>query len=359
MIPPASTTVSLSIIDTTSWAFNIPCEDLFKPRFEGLTKLNICSYAFLITHNGIDNEKKHVLFDLGIRKDWKNLVPKMVQKFGDWDAKIQVEQDTVEILKHNSVNVDMVDAIVWSHLHWDHTGNPSTFPPGTKIIVGTGIKAKQFPGYPTNPDSDFNEKDIEGHEVVELEKHSFNIDVGRMPGYDYFGDGSFYILDAPGHSLGHLNALARTSTGPDTFIFMAADSTHLGGELRQSNQMPLPEALAQPGLVPCPCPVDVLLQLHPLHSAETPYLGLDPCFPENLAEAEETIRLIQGFDADENVFVVFAHDVSLYDTVGFFPKAANDWKVKGWKDESRWKFLVDLQKIAANRGASDTKSDPV
>ena len=42
---------------------------------------------------------------------------------------------------------------------------------------------------------------------------------------DWAGDGSLYIVDAPGHMPGHVNALVRTS--PDGgWIFLASDSAH-------------------------------------------------------------------------------------------------------------------------------------
>jgi len=148
--------------------------------------------------------------------------------------------------------------------------------------------------------------------------------------------------------VGHVNALARTSTSPDTFIFMAADSVHLGGELRPSTSMPLPEQVDVPGIVPRPCPCRLLSKIHPRHSTTTPFLGLDPSFPENLEEAEQTIRLIQYFDADERVLVVFAHDVSLFDIVEFYPRKANDWNKKGWKEKGRWAFLPQLQKAVSD-----------
>ena len=122
--------------------------------------------------------------------------------------------------------------------------------------------------------------------------------------------------------------MARTSASPETFIYIAADSVHLGGEFRPSESIPLPEFLDVPGLIPRPCPRQVLLDIHPRKSATLPFLGLDPSFPENLADAEQTIRSIQDFDFDETVFVVYAHDVSLFDILDFYPKTANDWKQK-------------------------------
>jgi hypothetical protein len=83
-----------------------------------------------------------------------------------------------------------------SHSHFDHTGNPDTFPKSTALVVGAGTQAAVRPGWPTNPDAMIPESDFEDREVVEV---AFDAGVvGGMPAHDYFGDGSFYLLDAPG-----------------------------------------------------------------------------------------------------------------------------------------------------------------
>ena len=94
-----------------------------------------------------------------------------------------------------------------SHLHWDHTGNPFKLPKTVKVLVGPGIKGKQMPGWPANPAAEFNNADITGHDVVEIMEKQFTIDVGGMSGYDYFGDGSFYLLNAPGVNIPSLASL--------------------------------------------------------------------------------------------------------------------------------------------------------
>jgi len=57
-----------------------------------------------------------------------------------------------------------------------------------------------MPGWPTVPDADFRETDVVGREVVGLEEADFDIEIERLRAYDYFGDGSFYLLNAPGVS---------------------------------------------------------------------------------------------------------------------------------------------------------------
>lgn len=42
---------------------------------------------------------------------------------------------------------------------------------------------------------------------------------------DYFGDGSFYVIDSPGHLGGHINVLARTSAD-GSWIFLGGDTCH-------------------------------------------------------------------------------------------------------------------------------------
>ena len=124
----------------------------------------------------------------------------------------------------------------------DHTGEPSTFPSRIKRIVGEGFKANFMPGYPTNPKAHILDSDFEGREIVEVDFSNTDVRVGRFRAFDYFGDGSFYILNSPGHAIGHVNALARTHASPSSgFIHLGGDSVHHAAEIRPNEYMPLPE----------------------------------------------------------------------------------------------------------------------
>lgn len=48
------------------------------------------------------------------------------------------------------------------------------------------------------PSADFLEKDTAGRPIQGFEHDDFTLDVGGFKAVDYFRDGSFYILDAPG-----------------------------------------------------------------------------------------------------------------------------------------------------------------
>ncbi|KAI0453616.1 beta-lactamase-like protein [Xylaria acuta] len=352
-IPPSRATVSVSIIDTGSWVYNIPYKNFFSPLLDGLDTFDLCSYAFLVTHHGTDGERR-VLFDLGMRKDWENLVPATVQTIKNWGCDMEMGKDVADILVEHGEKLSDIEAIVWSHLHWDHIGNPSKFPNSVKVLVGPGVTEAHMPGWPEIGTAEFKEDDIKNHEVVEISEDQFESEIGGMPAYDYFGDGSFYLLSAVGHSIGHLNALARTSIEHESYILMAADSVHLGGEFRPSRALPLPEVADEPGLSPWPCPKDILLELHPKRSATSPFFGLDPCFPFDFRKAKKTIERIQAFDADDRVLVIFAHDVEIYNTLEYYPNLANDWYLQGWKLASRWKFLVDIQMAMKRHRARST-----
>lgn len=155
-----------------------------------------------------------------------------------------------EILEENNIKSTDIEAIIWSHWHWDHTGDPSTFPPSATLIVGPGFKEAFVPGYPSNPDAVILESDYAGRELRELSFPSSPDEkiakIGNFQALDYFGDGSFYVLDAPGHAIGHLCALARVK-GEDEregFVFMGGDACHHNGEFRPSVYRPLPKSIS-------------------------------------------------------------------------------------------------------------------
>lgn len=70
-----------------------------------------------------------------------------------------------------------------------------------------------------------------------------------------------------------------------------------------------------------------------------------------MAKAEASLGKMQDFDASEDVLVAIAHDSSLLSVVDFFPKRANEWKEKGWKQTGRWRFLEDFYQAARDKGA--------
>jgi glyoxylase-like metal-dependent hydrolase (beta-lactamase superfamily II) len=213
------------------------------------------------------------------------------------------------------------------------------------------MPAAKLPGYPKDPHGAVLESDFEGRQLIEITHDKFNVKIGGFGAYDFFGDGSFYLLDVPGHTVGHMSGLARTSSsssGKDTFILMGADTCHHGGEFRPSVYLPLPDSIVPNpySSLSTPCPGHIFEHLHPNpeHYRTEPFYRIrvnedGTSVAEDAAAATQSITHLQEFDAAENVLVVIAHDASLLDVVDVYPKKANEWKEKGWKEKGRWRFL--------------------
>ena len=349
---PDGNTVRVSIIDSTS-VLEVPLGHFMGPSLPGHEIARAPAYAFLIEHG-----TRRILFDLGTRKDWQNFPPAVLSIVTQPHWSIKVEKDVAQILQENGVDAanGAIEAIIWSHWHYDHIGDPSTFPGSTALLVGPGMKEALLPGYPGNPESPLLESDVAGREVKTIDFDSLSsLKIGNFRAVDFFDDGSFYLLDGPGHAIGHMCGLARVSSssnGESTFIFLGADTAHHGAEFRPTKYLPLPRHIN-----PSPhqaylefCPGHVFKAIHPNKSGNSPYYHIHKPFPFNYDQATQTLGSMQEFDAAENVFVVIAHDKSLLlEEVGveWFPYGTlNDWKKKDLANKARWGFLRDLQQAA-------------
>ena len=204
-----------------------------------------------------------------------------------------------------------------------------------------------------------------GRTVHEINFSEKPLKIGDFPAYDFFGDGSFYLLDAPGHTIAHICGLARTSTGSDgdTFIFMGGDFAHHGGEFRPSPYLPLPLSISphpffNGGSSGQECPGEIFEQIHPASNTAAngdqssagdawrtaPFYRPGDGVTHNIAECVSTIKKVQETDGHDQIFVIFAHDQTLMNVVEFFPKTANNWRNEGWARDSKWAFLKDFRK---------------
>lgn len=285
-----------------------------------------------------------------MRKDPENLAPQIltpqIYEFIK-NGNITARQGVREQLEEHGVDGKDIEGIIWSHWHFDHIGDPSTFEKSTALIVGPGFKDAFTPGYPANVDSPIRESDYEGRELREI-TFSQGLKIGHFDAFDYFGDGSFYLLDSPGHTIGHICGLARVTA--NSFILMGGDACHHGGEFRPSQYLPLPSAISPNPLdlkSSNPCPGALLENLLPGGDKTKPFYKLARSedgkgIHHDVDEAERTIEKVMEADARDEVLVVIAHDESLLNVVDFFPEYANDFKAKGWAEKGRWLFLKDF-----------------
>ncbi|KAI1376408.1 beta-lactamase-like protein [Hypoxylon crocopeplum] len=362
-IPSSTSTVNVSIVDTTCAIRGLSPDRFFGPRIKGHDYLAAPCYSFLIQHPVLN---RTLVFDLGIRKDAAKSLPHLVEAFTAAGITLILPKDIREILDEHGVDTKSIEAVIWSHAHFDHTGDPSIFDPSTALIVGPGVKENIFPGYPTNPAGHIAESDYVGREVRQLDFSDSTIKIGKFSAIDYFGDGSFYFLDSPGHCIGHMCGFARVTSNPDSFILMGGDAIHHDGELRPHHWHPLPDAI-----LPHPfnasastsCPGEIFEQLLRSGKEEPFYLPSiktpdgRPSVHFDVPEAIESIKKLQEFDAHDNILIVPAHDHYFLDVVDFFPKSANDFAQKGWVKKTRWMFLADFAKAVGYEGKVDAAGD--
>ncbi|KAL9040354.1 MAG: hypothetical protein Q9180_001959, partial [Flavoplaca navasiana] len=277
---------------------------------------------------------------------WENLAPKILNAIREKGWSVTVEKGVADILKDGGVELSRINAIVaefsaiFSHYHWDHTGDPSTFPPSTDLIVGPGFKDAFVPGFPAKDDCPIRESDYAGRELRELSFDS-DLTIGGYKALDYFGDGSFYLLDSP-----------------------AGDTSHHGAEFRPSPSLPLPSTISPsplPHLHPTICPGSLFIPIHRLYdpSARTtatalptnqPFFQISASGAHDVRKAQDSVNKMSAFDGRDDVLVMIAHDAHMGDVVTCFPDGkANGWKVKGWKEKGAWRFLRDFEEAVGER----------
>jgi glyoxylase-like metal-dependent hydrolase (beta-lactamase superfamily II) len=348
-VPYSIATADVSIIDTTASLRGLPTSSFVKQTISGHEWLATPNFAFLI-HNKAQNRR--VLFDLGLRRDYWNASLAIRESLSTSQIDVAVEKDVRQILEEHQIDVAEIEAVVWSHHHFDHTGDMSTLPESTHLVVGPGFKKAVLPGYPKAHDSLILESDYEGRRVREISFEPWGPRVGNFQAYDYFDDGSFFLLEAPGHTVDHLCGFVRVTSNPDSYVFLAGDAVHHAGEIRPSRHMPLPTYLRPH---PFTFSGEGVLSgdtFHPLLRYDDdgnigwlPFYepathGHDPTYDPYAAA--QTIAHIQELDQFENIFVLFAHDEHLRSTVPFFPDTINDFHEKGWVPRLRWLFLRDF-----------------
>ncbi|KIW88092.1 uncharacterized protein Z519_11202 [Cladophialophora bantiana CBS 173.52] len=318
---PKGASATVSIIDTTS-RIQAPVGLFMHPAIPGHEHLNAPAFSFLIEQQ---KSGRKILFDLGLRKDWQSHPPAVLKLISGpgWAMEIQKEC--------------------------------GRYFAGKWVDRRRGSKGASFPAYPHNGESPLLESDFVGREYQEIDfDKGPTHKVGNYRGIDYFGDGSFYILDAPGHAIGHVVGLARvTSTQDgdpeDTFVLMGADTAHHGGEFRPTEYLPIPKDITPSPYVAkyaSTCPGHIFESIHPRKKAVDPFYHLHDEVPHNKQQADHSCGLMQEFDAADNVFVIIAHDATLLDPrvgIEWFPHGTlKNWKVKDSDNKARWLFLQDV-----------------
>ncbi|KAF2005680.1 hypothetical protein P154DRAFT_608678 [Amniculicola lignicola CBS 123094] len=349
-IPRSNATVRLRAIDA-KMELCASAKGFVEPILAGHELINFTTVTFLVEHEGLG---KKVLFDCGARKDFENFSPFIKNRLNLNVRGLRIGKDVHEIVEDAGIQLDELNSMIWSHWHWDHHGAPEQYPSNVEVVVGPGFKENFMPGYPSTPDAiflDANFADREFHEV----SFSDAFMIGNFRAFDFFGDGSFYLLDTPGHAIGHMCGLARTT--PTTFVFLGGDICHFGGSFRPSPTIPLPDPIPPSHLdshIEIPCPCSLFTAVHPAgpaseESKTSPFYQVTSAAQSAYLDrvvAAKSIKELQRFDEDPDIFVCIAHDPTLLTVLPFLndnpEKDMNSWKAEGLKEKAQWGWLNEL-----------------
>ncbi|KAK7055319.1 Metallo-beta-lactamase superfamily protein [Favolaschia claudopus] len=341
-IPPSNATVDLRVFNVANMTLLNDTHAFILPTLPGHQSVEYPMYSFLLEHK---TSGTRMMFDLGIRQDPENTPPSASFYITEGIAKFEPYKDVTQLLQNGGIDLASINAVIWSHAHFDHVGDMSKFPNSTNLIIGPATDTSVYPG---NPNATLQASDFAGHDIVKVDFASSKLIFGGLKAVDHFGDGSLYLVDTPGHVAGHLTALARVT--PTSFVVLGGDAFHHAGQAR-------PRPLFQKNF---PCPAHVLEETKTSISTEffwspgsrigsfdilsraqalLSISNLPDSVYSDPIKASVSLDKITSFDADPDFFIVAAHDISIRSAIPYFPEYINDWKASGVKERSVWAFV--------------------
>ncbi|KAK0702223.1 beta-lactamase-like protein [Lasiosphaeris hirsuta] len=302
----ALATVSLHAL--SAGHFSLPEEQFVRPASPGARK-TVPSLCFLLQHIcAASGDTTRIVFDLGLRRD-VNRYSEPIQRHVTTRQPMSTDPDVVKSLKAGGLTPDDIDVVIYSHVHWDHIGEPrdflrSTFVVGhgsTDVLAGKGSTLRGGHSF-FEPDLLDLSRTIELSDPRcspnEVKGSNSTAPSSLAPGQadfsrewqpldvlpsalDIFNDGSLYIVDAPGHLTGHVNLLARIKGEGSTirWVYLAGDACHDRRIMRNERE------------------------IGEWHDT----LGHLCCIHADRPKAEATIERIKALE-NKGVEVIFAHD---------------------------------------------------
>lgn len=236
--PAASDQVYVSISALQAGQLTLP-EKNFITGADQDKRTTVPSMSFLIRHRSKDGQNTNLVFDLGVKKDLNGYAKAQLHHCSQRQP-IVTEPDAADSLRAGGLDpAKDVDVVILSHVHWDHVGTPSDFP-SARFVVGAGTQhvlangaGPHYPAEIFNPDELPVDRTFELPPVDESTRsivtkqqtdHQWQSLASFPAAIDYFGDGSLYVIDTPGHITGHVNLLARIASSK--WVFLGGDCCH-------------------------------------------------------------------------------------------------------------------------------------
>ncbi|KAI3318782.1 Metallo-hydrolase/oxidoreductase [Xylariaceae sp. AK1471] len=306
--------------------FTLPEEQFVQPASPGARK-TVPSLSFLVQHrNTATGDITRIVFDLGLRRVIERY-SEPIQRHVDTRQPLTTDPDVVKSLKTGGLTPDDIDFVFYSHVHWDHVGEPRDFPRSTFIVGYGALDVLQGKSTALRGGHSFFESDLldlsrtielpdpaKGNEVRNEANTRLPVAINvngpwealdDLPAVlDLFKDGSLYAVDAPGHLPGHINLLARTlnDDGDVAWVYLAGDACHDRRIIRGEKK------------------IGEWKDAH----------GQVCCIHADRAKAEETIERVRGLEG-KGVEVILAHDVEWEGD--YYTIMASDEHEKKLKDE--------------------------
>ncbi|CAO2656510.1 Nn.00g053130.m01.CDS01 [Neocucurbitaria sp. VM-36] len=189
------------------------------------------------------------------------------------------QRTIVQQLSEKGVSPEQVDTVLFSHAHWDHSRPISDVFPNAMAYFGPGTKSACSPGHLEDRNAQWDGRFFDPNHATERWEELAGTWVNFGPfnaALNYFGDGSFWIIQSPGHMPGNLSAAARLRDGH--WVLLGSDCCH-SRELLDGKQ-----EIAQ---------FNGTMSLH-----------------SDLHAAKETIAKIRNLERERDFHVALAHDAS-------------------------------------------------
>ncbi|KAL6405168.1 hypothetical protein AUP68_12012 [Ilyonectria robusta] len=240
-------------------------------------------WCFYIYHK---ESGQRILWDLGIGEDHNDYTPFIVNYHFPSCNPVGPRISLVDQLKALDIEPEAIDAVLFSHAHWDHCRPLKKDFPNAEIFFGPGTGLHCSPGHIQDGqvmpmvqwDSRFfGDGGVQTEAFSEL-KGPWTPWGPFENAMDYFGDGSFWVFQAPGHMVGNLGAVVRVPSGDH--VILASDCCHsrdiFMGHKEIAN-VPLPD-------------------------------GSRFCLHEDLDAAQDTIQKLREAVDDYGMHIAMSHD---------------------------------------------------